>query len=808
MGRALRSPVTLFCTSAGVTAFQLTLMQLFSYVQWYHFAYMMISLALLGFGASGTFLTFGWRFFQSHARGIIGGSLVLAAVAMPGVLLLLNQDWLRFDLYLLFVEPSQWARLILALLLLFLPFFFSALALGGILTGQAADAPRNYFADLAGSSAGALFGIFLTASVMPGHAAAVCGLFPLAGACFFAGRPLRFLALRHAGLLAVLLLLLFPQEWNVSQFKELGRVLEMPRARLVQEETGVRGIVHKVDAPTLHTAPGLSLNYKGPVPAGASVFVDGMQYGSLQGMGVSGPVWEEATTRALGYDLVPEPESVLLLSTEGTSSLRLALAKKAGRILAVEPYPVVAKWLQDEISHLPPGKFPVDLRTLSPRVVLEQAEESFQLIQYPSVGSFHGGVGMQSIGSDFLLTRESFAAAIRLLAEDGVLVVPCWLDFPERKPLRLLTTLLAGARKAGIPSPSDHLAIVRSWGAMSFLFTLNPLTGAQKDTLLRACERWAFDPLWLGGHKDLARERHHQLESRTLFRMTDAILGNPEDPAIAEYPFAIESATDQRPFFSQFLQPRSLAAVEKAFGQRSLPFFELGSFLLLVTLGLLLLFAFAFIFLPLPFHRLRSRGRTTTVLYFAGLGLGFLFVEIIFMQVFHLVWGSPLLAAGGTIAGMLFFSGLGALASRNFDPERPVLPVLFALVCLLLLVAAFTLLPLARSIAPLAPFWRLLIAFTILAIVSFPLGFFFPSGLRLLQRHRPDHLPWAWGINGSFSVISSPLALLACIFAGFPAALLLAMSCYLAAALALLGMRGGTPRVPTQARQGEGWTKG
>ncbi|MFO7724683.1 MAG: hypothetical protein R6V45_03955, partial [Oceanipulchritudo sp.] len=107
MKRAWRSPVTLFCASAGVTAYQLTLMQLFSYVHWYHFAYMMISLALLGFGASGTFLTFGWKAFQKHAQGIIGGSLLLAAMAMPGVLLLLNQDWLGFDLYLLFVEPAQ-----------------------------------------------------------------------------------------------------------------------------------------------------------------------------------------------------------------------------------------------------------------------------------------------------------------------------------------------------------------------------------------------------------------------------------------------------------------------------------------------------------------------------------------------------------------------------------------------------------------------------------------------------------------------------------------------------------------------------
>ena len=43
--------------SAAIIAFQLILMQILSYIQWYHFAYMIISMALLGFGAAGTFLT-------------------------------------------------------------------------------------------------------------------------------------------------------------------------------------------------------------------------------------------------------------------------------------------------------------------------------------------------------------------------------------------------------------------------------------------------------------------------------------------------------------------------------------------------------------------------------------------------------------------------------------------------------------------------------------------------------------------------------------------------------------------------------
>ena len=42
--------------SAGVLAYEVLLARLFSITQWYHFAYMVISIALLGYGASGTFL--------------------------------------------------------------------------------------------------------------------------------------------------------------------------------------------------------------------------------------------------------------------------------------------------------------------------------------------------------------------------------------------------------------------------------------------------------------------------------------------------------------------------------------------------------------------------------------------------------------------------------------------------------------------------------------------------------------------------------------------------------------------------------
>jgi len=57
--RAQRAPplIAVALISAAALAYEILLMRLFSIVFWYHFAYMIISLALLGYGAAGALLT-------------------------------------------------------------------------------------------------------------------------------------------------------------------------------------------------------------------------------------------------------------------------------------------------------------------------------------------------------------------------------------------------------------------------------------------------------------------------------------------------------------------------------------------------------------------------------------------------------------------------------------------------------------------------------------------------------------------------------------------------------------------------------
>jgi hypothetical protein len=58
------------------------------------------------------------------------------------------------------------------------------------------------------------------------------------------------------------------------------------------------------------------------------------------------------------------------------------------------------------------------------------------------------------------------------------------------------------------------------------------------------------------------------------------------------------------------------------------------------------------------------------------------------------------------------------------------------------------------------------------------MGMPFPLGLRLLSERNESQVPWAWGINGLFSVISVVLATIIAIELGFVWVMIFAATAY------------------------------
>src|SRR5215207_11401943 len=142
-------------------------MQLLSLVQWHHFAYMVISVAMLGFGTAGTVLALFRKKLVDHTDQLLPLLLAGSGFTMAIVTGLSQLPALRFDSYLLFAASAQVGRLLMTYVLFMIPFFLGALALGLIFIRYVAQIGKIYFADLLGSGAGAILLLVLIQKFFP-----------------------------------------------------------------------------------------------------------------------------------------------------------------------------------------------------------------------------------------------------------------------------------------------------------------------------------------------------------------------------------------------------------------------------------------------------------------------------------------------------------------------------------------------------------------------------------------------------------------------------------------------------------------
>ena len=142
------------CISAAAIGYEILLMRVLSIVQWHHFAYMIISLALLGYGVSGTFIALNKQLLESRFELAFAVSGLLFGFAMVACFILGQQ--VPFNALEVVWNPRQFIYLSVIYLVYFVPFFFAACCIGLAFTCRSSYISRIYFADLLGAGLGAL----------------------------------------------------------------------------------------------------------------------------------------------------------------------------------------------------------------------------------------------------------------------------------------------------------------------------------------------------------------------------------------------------------------------------------------------------------------------------------------------------------------------------------------------------------------------------------------------------------------------------------------------------------------------------
>ncbi len=707
--------------------FEVALTRIFSATIWYHFAFVAISVALLGWGLGG----FAVHLLRRLAPPTLGRASLLSllyAATIPLSLWLIVRNPFRPDLLWFYFLASLF------------PFFFAGMALSTVFALHRERSGTLYFGDLLGASLGAI-AVTLLLSWLGGEGAVVAAaLAPLlAVACF----SRRWLAASVGGVLLLGLALAIHAKTGTflirsAPAKGMYRHLAAhPEAKIAL--TGWNAY-SRIDAVT------------GLGDALARLYIDSDAWTNLHG-------WDgkpESVAhmrdwyRALPFRLAPGG-TTLVIGPGGGSDVLVALAAGSPRVTAVEMNPLMLRFVRQFGARA--GNLydhpQVETVLSEGRNYLSRSDRRFGVIFLGFVDSWASvASGGLSLAENYLYTTEAFRAYYDHLTEDGLLVIMRWdVDIP-----RLVTNSVA---LLGAEAASQRIAVLMERRGtredppqMIFILKKRPFSPAETAMIM---EQWpTARPLIVPG--------------RVAEAPYDALLSGASSLSawVAASPLRVDPVFDERPFFF---------ARQKPWG---IPKPMADGLLWVLSPVLCLLVGFAALGKP----RTEKAGPyLASLVYFASLGFGFIAVELCLLQRLTLLLGHPIFTLSILLFTLLAASGLGSAFSTRFSVRLACL-----LVAGLGAVYAVALPSLVTALLPLSLAARVAAAVTLVAPLGFVMGMPFPSGLRRVGSGPFPAAPFYWGLNGVLSVIGSVVTVLLAVTWGFKVAALLGAACYLLAA--------------------------
>jgi len=789
--------------SAAILAYEVALMRALSVALGHHFAYLVVSTALLGFGASGTLLAlWGERLRRRFERSMTALALAFA-LAIPASFLL--AQCVPFDIFQLAWDWRQFANLSLYSLIHFVPFLLGATCIGLALTHEARRVHGLYFWNLLGSGLGSAGIVGMMFVAFP--AALPAGAFAVATLGWAVYVRQWGLAVTGSLMCACLAVVARP-EMKVSPYKALSSLRDMG-ANVVETRTSPLGTVHVLDGSMIRLVPGLSLAWQEDQPRQRAILVDGDSASAIYRL--DDPRQAEIfdyTTSALPYHLLDKPKT-LIIGAGGGGDVWLARYHGCPDITALELDPAIADLMTGTqavfAGHLyrQPG---VKLVVSEARGFLARTREKFDLIQLPLVESFGAaGAGVASLNESYLYTVEAFRTYLDHLSPNGILCVTRWLRNPvaDCDFIRILSTLSEAMKLCGELEIRDQLIAIRGMFTASVLVGMPRFSRPRVTATAAFCRARQFDVVWWPPEYWDARhvELHpnigpfNRLPAPYHSEAAGALLAGDRDGFIGSHPFDVSATTDDRPYHSLTQGWRAVRHLREKLGGQWVRYADWGCIVLWVTLAQAIALSAVLILLPLALgirrqpdsshaSRVTHHVSLPVLIYFACLGMAYMFIEIVLMQKLSLFLASPIYAAAIVLSAFMVFSGLGSLvAGKSATGGTPVPPEIAARRGLVRtlevgLVLWFGMDWLLGSIAGQAFAVRALVATACAGSLAFFMGMPFPSGLRLLGATRPALTPWAWGVNGAASVVGAVLAMVLAVSWGFRLVLLVALAFY------------------------------
>ena len=745
----------IFLIALSGLVLEVSITRIFSAAIWYHFAFVAVSVALVGLGASGLVV-------QHRVKKLKGKwAENLTIYSAWGIAI-----FIPITLFVMHALASQVIYLPLFMILFSVPFFLVGIIISAAFNAFASVAGRLYAADLIGASAGALLVVLFLVLTGGEGATLIVGLIAAIGGTIFSriakNTKKTVVSLMFVAFALSLILLnhatqIFAIPTDPTAQKDLPIYLrEHPGSKIVKTEWNSFSRIDVVEG---------GAGGEGLV---AKVFIDG-------GAGTNIISWDGKTEsrqelstwmQYLPFKMMQDPK-VLVIGSGGGRDVVASLVSGSKDVTSVEINPIIYETVKsygDRAGNVYSHEY-VRSYVDEGRSFITRSSEKYDIVYVPFVDTWASvSSGGLSVSENFLYTLQGFQQYYDHLTDTGKIVTVRWLiDAP-----RFISTYAKLLEQNGIPQDQldRHLIMVTSDSytqdpsVTMVIFSKSPFTDEEISFFSQSFSQYGYKPILVPGQ--IMREPYSALLNGQINL----------DQFYNMFETKVYPVTDDNPYFLSFEKP--LPGVVEV--------------LLYASVGIVA------IFLLVPFAWMKRRreeevgtkrseiGIATMIPYFAALGMGFILIELALLQKLILLMGNPTMTFALLLFTLLISSGAGSLLSARIAKNnmKNLVFIIGGIAGLGILYFLF-LPPIIYSTIAEPIEAKAAVSIAILAPIGFLMGMPLPTGMRLLKVHRPDYIPWMWAVNGAFSVLGAVLAIALGIMYGSSLAMILGILIYLVA---------------------------
>src|ERR671922_1037937 len=743
----------IFLTALSGLVLEVSITRIFSAAIWYHFAFVAVSVALVGLGASGLVVQHGVK----KLKGKWAEDLTIFSAW--GITI-----FIPITLFVMHALASQVIYLPLFMILFSVPFFFIGIIISAAFSAFGSVAGRLYAADLVGASAGALLVVLFLVLTGGEGANLIVGLIAAIGATIFSliaknSRKLivSFIFVAFAISLIVLnhAIQIFAIPTDPTAHKDLPMYLrDHPGSKIVKTQWNSFSRIDVVEGG------------EGTEGLVAKVFIDG-------GAGTNIISWDGNTEsrqelptwmQYLPFKMMQDPK-VLVIGSGGGRDVVAALVSGSKDVTSVEINPIIydtVKSYGEKAGNVYSHQY-VSSHVDEGRSFITRSSEKYDIIYVPFVDTWASvSSGGLSVSENFLYTVQGFQQYYDHLTDRGKIVTVRWLiDAP-----RFITTYAKLLEQNDVPQDQlhKHLIMVTSDSytqdpsVTMVAFSKLPFTDDEIRFFSESFSQYDYKPILIPGQ--IMREPYPALLNGEI----------QLEQFYDLFETKVYPVTDDNPYFLSFEKPLPYAV-------EALLYAGIG------IVAIFLLIPFAWMRRAVVMVTEKNELRIATIIpYFAALGMGFILIELALLQKLILLLGNPTMTFAILLFTLLISSGAGSLFSPRIAKNnmKNLVFVIGGIAAIGILYAVFLPFIVYSTIAE--PFEvKAAISAAVLAPIGFLMGMPFPTGVRLLKAHLPEYIPWMWAINGAFSVLGAVLAIALGIMYGSSYALILGISIYLIA---------------------------